>query len=159
MTNAGALDITTPTDLEILTTRVFDAPRRLVFEAWTNPEYLPHWMLGPDGWTMTACDVDLRRGGTWHFAWRHTDGREMSMHGVYREVVPPERLVFTEVWGGNWPETLNTNVLTEANGKTTMKASMRYPTKDARDTALKSGMKDGMAISSNRLAALLGTRS
>jgi uncharacterized protein YndB with AHSA1/START domain len=66
-------------------TRLFDAPRKLVFEAWTNPKHLPHWMLGPDGWTMPVCEVDLRPGGAWHFVWRRADGTEMSMRGVYKE--------------------------------------------------------------------------
>ena len=101
-------------------TRVFDAPRRLVFEAWTNPEHLPHWMLGPEGWTMPVCEIDLRPGGAWHFVWHHADGTEMEMRGVYREIVPPERLVSTESWGGDWPETLNTLHLAEQDGKTTV---------------------------------------
>ena len=107
----GATTFTTPTDREIVTTRTFDAPRRLVWEAWTSPEHLPHWMTGPPGWTMPVCEIDLRPGGAWHFAWRNADGAEMAMRGVYREVVPPERLVSTESWGGDWPETLNTLVL------------------------------------------------
>ena len=105
---AGATTFTTPSDREIVMTRVFDAPRRLVLEAWTSPEHLPHWMTGPPGWTMPVCEIDLRPGGAWRFVWRKADGTEMEMRGVYREVVPPERLVSTESWGGDWPETLNT---------------------------------------------------
>ena len=89
-------------------THIVDAPRHLVFAAWTNPEHLPHWMLGPPGWTMPVCEIDLRPGGEWHFVWRRSDGAEMEMSGVYKEITPPERLVSTESWGGNWPETLNT---------------------------------------------------
>ena len=85
----NTLKVTTPSDREIVMTRVFDAPRRLVFEAWTNPEHLPHWMLGPQGWTMPVCEIDLRPGGAWHFVWRRSDGTEMGMHGVYQEIVPP----------------------------------------------------------------------
>ena len=81
---------------------------------------MPHWMLGPDGWTMPVCEIDLRPGGAWHFVWRGSDGTEMEMRGVYREIAPPERLVTTESWGGDWPETLNTLVLTEEDGKTTI---------------------------------------
>src|SRR5271170_5118913 len=79
MTNAETFTVTTPTDREIVVTRVFNAPRKLVFEAWTNPKYLPHWMLGPDGWTMPVCEIDLRSGGFWHFIWRHSNGQEMEM--------------------------------------------------------------------------------
>lgn len=86
------LTLTTSSDREIVVTRVFDAPRRLVFDAWTNPEHLPHWMLGPSGWTMPVCEIDLRPGGAWRFVWRQADGTEMEMHGVYQEVVPPDRL-------------------------------------------------------------------
>jgi len=93
--NSAALTVTTPTEREIVMTRVFDAPRRLVFEAYTNPEHLPHWMLGPKGWTMPVCEIDLRPGGAWHFVWRRSDGTEMEMRGVNREVTPPERLVST----------------------------------------------------------------
>ena len=101
MNNAGKLQVTTPSDLETLMTRSFDAPRRLVFEAWTDPRHLPNWMLGPEGWTLPVCEVDLRAGGGWHFVWRRSDGSEMGMRGTYREVTPPERLVSTESWGGD----------------------------------------------------------
>ena len=136
-------------------TRVFDAPRRLVFEAWTNPEHLPHWMLGPEGWTMPVCEIDLRPGGAWHFVWRHSDGTEMEMRGVYQEIVPPERLVSTESWGGDWPETLNTLILSEEDGKTTITQTVLYPSKEARDAALKTGMKEGVSQSFDRLAEYL----
>ena len=138
-------------------TRVVDAPRRLVFEAWTNPEHLPHWMLGPEGWTMPVCEIDLRPGGAWRFVWRKSDGTEMEMHGVYREIAAPERLVSTESWGGDWPETLNTLVLTEKDGKTTISQTVLYPSKEARDAATKTGMKDGVSESYDRLAEYLGT--
>jgi uncharacterized protein YndB with AHSA1/START domain len=153
--NSAALAVTTPTDREIVMTRVFDAPRRLVFEAWTSPEHLPHWMLGPEGWTMPVCEIDLRPGGAWHFVWRRADGTEMGMHGAYREIKPPERLVSTESWGGDWPETLNTLVLSEENGKTTVTLTVLYPSKEARDAALKTGMKEGVAASFDRLAEYL----
>jgi uncharacterized protein YndB with AHSA1/START domain len=153
----GDLTITTPSDREVAMTRVFDAPRRLVFEAWTNPEHLPHWMLGPAGWTMPVCEIDLRPGGAWHFVWRKADGAEMAMTGVYREVTPPERLVSTEKWGPEWPETINTLTLSEKDGKTTLTNTILYPSKDARDAALKTGMKDGATQSFERLDAYLRT--
>ena len=95
----GATTFATPSDLEIEVTRVVDAPRELVFDAWTKPEHITHWMLGPDGWTMPVCEIDLRVGGAWHFVWRRADGGEMEMRGEYREVAPPERLVSTETLG------------------------------------------------------------
>jgi uncharacterized protein YndB with AHSA1/START domain len=154
---ASATTFTTPSDREIVMTRVFDAPARLVFEAWTNPKHLPHWMLGPEGWTMPVCEIDLRPGGAWHFVWRRSDGTEMEMRGLYREIQPPERLVTTESWGGDWPETVNTLVLTEKDGKTTMSQTVLYPSKEARARASKTGMKDGASVSFDRLAAYLRT--
>lgn len=151
----SATTFTTPSDREIVMTRVFDAPPRLVFEAWTNPEHVPHWMLGPEGWTMPVCEIDLRPGGAWRFVWRRSDGTEMEMHGLYREVKPPERLVTTESWGGDWPETINTLVLTEKDGTTTLSQTVLYPSKEARDAASRTGMKDGVSVSFDRLAAYL----
>ncbi|MGH7518876.1 MAG: SRPBCC family protein [Gemmatimonadales bacterium] len=153
----NATTFTTPSDREVAMTRVVDAPRRLVFDAWTKPEHLPHWMLGPEGWTMPVCEIDLRPGGAWHFVWRRADGTEMEMRGVYREIRPPERLVATESWGGDWPETLNTLILTEEDGKTTITQTVLYPSKEARDAALKTGMKDGVSESFDRLAEYLRT--
>ena len=149
--DTGTLKVTTPTEREIVMTRVFDAPRRLVFEAWTDPKYLPHWILGPEGWTMPVCEIDLRPGGEWHFVWRRSDDTEIEMRGVYREVAPPERLVSTESWGGNWPETLNTLLLSEEDGQTTITQTVLYPSTEARDAALKTGMKEGVSQSFDRL--------
>jgi len=155
MNDAAELKVTTPTDREIVMTRVLDAPRQLVFDAWSNPKHVPRWMLGPEGWTMPICEIDLRPGGEWHFVWRKSDGAEMGMRGVYREIKPPDRLVSTESWGGDWPETLNTLVLTEQNGKTTITNTVLYPSKQARDAALKTGMKEGVAQSFDRLEKYL----
>jgi uncharacterized protein YndB with AHSA1/START domain len=156
-TRADATTFTTPSDQEIVMTRVFDAPRRLVFAAHTNPTHLPHWMLGPEGWTMPVCEIDLRPGGAWHFVWRRSDGTEMGMRGVYHEIVPPERLVCTESWGGDWPETLNTLTLSEQDGKTTITQRVLYPSKEARDAALQTGMQEGVSVSFDRLAEYLAT--
>jgi len=155
--NSAATTLTTPSDQEIIITRVVNAPRSLVFDAYTNPEHLPHWMLGPQGWTMPVCEIDLRPGGAWHFVWRRSDGTEMAMRGVYREIAPPERLVCTESWGGDWPETLNTLILSEEGGKTTIRQSVRYPSKEARDAALKTGMLEGASQGFNRLDEYLAT--
>jgi uncharacterized protein YndB with AHSA1/START domain len=144
---------TTPTGREIVATRLVDAPRRLVWEVWTDPDHVPHWMLGCDGWTMPVCDIDLRPGGEWQYVWKNASGDEMSMRGVYRQVVAPERLVSTENWGDPWPETVNTLVLAEdrATGATTMTCTVLYPSKEARDAALGTGMKDGWAKSYDKL--------
>jgi uncharacterized protein YndB with AHSA1/START domain len=153
----GTTTFTTPSDREVAAIRVVDAPRTLVWEAWTNPEHVPNWLLGPEGWTMPVCEIDLRPGGEWHFVWRRADGSEMGMRGVYREVVPPQRLVHTESWGGEWPETLNTLILTEEDGKTTMLSTVLYPSREARDAALETGMKDGWSLSYDRLDEYLRT--
>ena len=104
---------------------------------------------------MPVCEIDLRPGGSWHWVWRSSDGAEMEMRGVYREVVAPERLVNTESWGGQWPETLNTTLFTEEKGRTTLVSTVRYPSKEARDAAMKTGMEDGWAASYDRLDAYL----
>jgi uncharacterized protein YndB with AHSA1/START domain len=153
----AATTFATPSDREVVITRVVDAPRRLVFTAHTSPAHVPHWMLGPAGWTMPVCEIDLRPGGGWHFVWRKSDGSEMSMRGVYREVVPHERVVWTEAWGEEWPETVNTLILTEQAGKTTISQRVLYPSKAARDAALRTGMQDGAAESYDRLADYLAT--
>jgi uncharacterized protein YndB with AHSA1/START domain len=150
-TKTGVTSYTTPTDNELVVTRVVDAPRRLVFDAWTNPKHIPQWLLGPEGWTMPVCEIDLRAGGKWRYVWRKSDGAEMAMAGAVREVAPPERLVTTESWGPDWPETVNTVVFTEEDGKTTITLTVRYPSKEARDAAMKTGMKEGMDMSFIRL--------
>jgi uncharacterized protein YndB with AHSA1/START domain len=138
-------------------TRVFDAPRRLVWEAWTDAEHVSQWLLGPEGWTMPVCEIDLRPGGEWHFVWRRAEGAEMEMRGEYREITPPERLVSTESWGEDWPETLNTLILAEEDGKTTVTQTVLYPSKEARDAALGTGMQEGASQSFERLAEHLRT--
>ncbi len=138
-------------DRDLVVTRTFDAPRHLVYKAWTTPKYLKEWMLGPEGWSMPVCEMDLRPGGAWHFVWRKDDGTEMEMRGVYKEVKPPERVVSTESWGGPWPETVNTLLLIEKDGKTTMTLTILYVSKEARDAALQTGMTKGMELSFQRL--------
>ena len=152
-------EFSTPSDLEFVATRVFDAPQKLVWEAHTDPRHVPQWMLGPEGWTMPVCEIDLRPGGAWHFVWRREDGTEMEMRGEYREVSPYDRLVNTESWGPEWPETVNTLLLTESDGNTTITSTMRFPSREARDAAMATGMTDGMTVSFDRLADLLRTLS
>lgn len=148
----GATTFTTPSDREVVMTREVEAPRELVFDAWTKPEHVQQWMLGPSGWTMPVCEIDLRPGGAWRFVWGRADGTEMEMRGEYREVTPPERLVSTESWGGDWPETINTVTLSEEDGRTTITQTVLYPSREARDAALETGMKDGVSLSFDRLA-------
>jgi uncharacterized protein YndB with AHSA1/START domain len=150
-TKIGETVFTTPSDNEIVGVRVVDAPRSLAWDVWTRPEHVPNWMLGPDGWTMPVCEIDLKPGGEWRFVWRRTDGTEMGMVGEYREIAAPIRLVTTENWGGDWPETLNTLVLTEKDGRTTMTCTISYPSKEARDAATETGMLEGWSQSYDRL--------
>lgn len=157
MTNTGKLKITTPTDREIVMTRVFDAPRRLVFQALTTPELVRQWMLGPPGWTMPVCDVDLRVGGAYRHLWRNVDGSEMGMRGTILEIVVPERLVATEKFDQPWypGEAVVTTVLTEEGGKTTLTLTVRYESREIRDGVLKTPMAQGVAAGYDRLAELL----
>ena len=152
----GTTTFTTPSDRELVATRVVDAPRALVWEVHTSPEHLPKWLLGPDGWSMPVCEIDLRPGGEWHFVWRGPDDQEFGMRGVYHEVEPPERLVNTEDWGGDWPEALTTMVLTEDGGRTMITTTVVYPSREARDRAIGTGMKDGWSTSYDRLDDYLG---
>jgi uncharacterized protein YndB with AHSA1/START domain len=142
---------------EIALTRVFEAPRALVFEALTRPEHIRRWLLGPPGWTMAVCEVDLRVGGAYRFVWRRDDGTELGMGGLYREIGPPERLVHTEAFDAAWypGEAVVTTVLTEEGGRTTLASTVSYESRDARDAVLRSGMEAGVAASYDRLAGLL----
>jgi len=144
-----------PSDNEVRITRVVDAPRALVFDAWTKPDLVSQWMLGPEGWTMPVSENDLRAGGAWRRVWRKGDGSEMAMSGINREVTPPARYVATEKWGPEWPETINTMELSESGGQTTVTLTIRYVSKEARDAAMKTGMKEGMEQGFGRLERLL----
>lgn len=153
----GETTFSTPSDVEVTMSRVFNAPRELVFEAHTNPEHVPRWLLGPCGWAMPVCEIDLRPGGEWRYVWRSADGEEMAMRGVYREISPPERLVNTESWGPGWPETLVTLTLAEDDGRTLLTTTVHYPSREARDAALATGMNEGAAQSYDRLDGYLPT--
>jgi uncharacterized protein YndB with AHSA1/START domain len=158
MTTTGTLQVKANADREIVMTRRFDAPRSMVFDALTKPELVKRWLLGPPGWAMPVCEIDLRVGGTYRYVWRRdSDGTEMGCGGVYREIVVPERLVHTERFDQPWypGESLITTVLNEQGGRTTMTATMLYESRDARDGILKSGMESGVAASYDRLAELL----
>jgi len=158
MKNNGMFNITAHGDREIVVTRVFDAPRRLVFDAYTKPELIKKWLLGPDGWSMPICEIDLRTGGKYRYVWRNeTDGSEMGMGGVYREVVPPERIVVTEVFDEAWypGEAVDSIILVEQNGQTTLTQTILYDSRATRDALLKSPMQTGMAASYDRLEKFL----
>ena len=154
MKNTGTLTVTTPSDREIVMTRVFDAPRRLVFDAFTKPELLKRW-FGPRGWSLAVCEVDLRVGGGFRFVLRGPGGKEMGMRGVYREIVPPERSVHVESFDDYPGESLVTGVFVEQGGKTTFTATVLYATREVRDAVIKSGMEHGAAECYDRLAELL----
>jgi uncharacterized protein YndB with AHSA1/START domain len=159
MTDTGTLQITTPSEREIVMSRVFDAPRSLVFDAWTKPELLKRWLGVRGGWSMVVCEVDLRVGGAYRFVWRGPDGAEMGMGGVYREIVPPERLVATESFDDPWypGEAVDTTVLVEEGGKTTATTTVLYESEEIRDAVLESGMTRGVAESYDTLAAYLAS--
>jgi uncharacterized protein YndB with AHSA1/START domain len=157
MKDTGTLKLTTPTDREIVMTRVFDAPRRLVFEAFSRPELLKRWLLGPPGWEMIVCEVAAKVGDRYRYEWRHADGQQMGMGGVCRELEPPRRVVCTELMDGYPGESLVTTVLVEQGGKTTLTTTVLYESREIRDAVLKSGMERGVAASYDRLAELLPT--
>jgi uncharacterized protein YndB with AHSA1/START domain len=151
--NSNSFKMTTPSDREIQLTRLFDAPRHLVFEAMTKPEHITQWWgCLADGYSVPVCEVDLRPGGRWRYVNRTPKGELVAFYGVYREIAPPERLVFTEIFEP-FPdsESIVTTVLTEENGKTRFTMTALYPSLDVRDMVLKTGMERGAAISYDRL--------
>ena len=153
-----ALKITKSGDRDLVMIRDFDAPRTLVYDAHTKPDLVRQWLLGPPGWTMPVCDMDVRVGGTYRWVWRkETDGAEMGLGGVYREVRAPERLVTTERFDEAWypGESLNTLVLVEQGGRTTLTQTMRYESPAAREAVIKSGMEKGVEASYDRLNDVL----
>lgn len=157
MQNNGTLTIATPTNRDVVMTRVFDAPSRMVFDALTKPELLKRW-YGPNGWSLDVCDIDLKVGGKWRFVVRRPDGKAIGQYGAYREIVPGERLVNTESWE-DWDagETLVTTDLVEQGGKTTFTSTVRFPSQEVRDTVLKSGLEPDAAATYDKLAALLAS--
>ena len=157
MTTTGTMKLATRGDREIVITRVFDAPRRLVFDAFTKPELVKRWLLGPPGWAMVVCEVAAKVGDRYRYVWRHDSGAEMGLGGVLREIVPPERIVATEKFDQSWypGEAVGTIILVEQDGKTTLTQTIIYESREARDVVLKSPMEQGMAASYNRLAEVL----
>ena len=160
MTSTGSLQITTRGDREIVMTRSFAAPRKLVFEAFTQPALVRQWLLGPPGWSMPVCEIDLRVGGSYRYVWRHDEsGHEMGMGGVYREIVVPERIIATEKFDQAWypGEAVGTVTFNEAAGKTTITQTILYDTPAAREAVLKSPMEQGVAAGYDRLEKLIAS--
>ena len=149
-TSSGTAKVTLPSDTQILITRVFNAPKHLVFRAWTTPELVRQWWHAKRG-EVTVVDIDLRAGGRWRWVMVTPDGMEVGFHGEYREIVPDERLVSTEVYegipapdGAPEPFALNTLTLTEVDGRTQLSLLVEHETKEARDGHVNSGMEDGL---------------
>lgn len=161
MTKAGTLQVTTPSDREIRMIRDFDAPRELVFEALTRPQLVRRWLGALEGWTFEICEIDARKGGSYRYLWRHADGSELGMRGVYLDVVAPERIVSTEVFDQAWyeGEAVGTAVLTEREGRTTLSTTIRYGSKEIRDSVLRSPMESGVSQGYDRLEELLAARA
>ena len=147
-------------DREIVMTRAFDAPRQLVFDAFTKPDLLRQWLLGPPGWSMPVCEIDFRVGGRYRYVWVSSDGAEMGMGGVYKEIVVPERIVATERFDQSWypGEGLGTVVLIEQAGRTTLTQTLLYESREARDMVLRSPMERGVSMSYDRMEQMLASR-
>lgn len=157
MTIKETLKVTTPSDREIALTRVFNAPRHLVFEALTTPALVKRWLGVFGNWSLEVCEIDLRVGGKYRYEWHNRNGNRMGMGGVYREVVRPERIVSTERFDESWyeGEAVGTTVLVERNGKTTLTETVTYQSKEVRDGVLKSPMESGVAASYDALETVL----
>jgi uncharacterized protein YndB with AHSA1/START domain len=153
----GKLQITTRGDRELVMIRSFNAPRNLVFETLTKPELIRKWLLGPPGWTMPVCEIDLRVGGSYRYLWRHAAGQEMGMGGIYREIAPPERLVATEKFDQSWYPggAIVSFALTEQAGKTTLTQTVQYDSPEALQAVLKSPMEGGVTAGYDRLEELI----
>lgn len=157
--SSAKLHIATKGDREIVFTREFNAPRDLVWEAFTKPELMKRWFVGPPGWVLAVCEIDLKVGGAYRYVWRNKEGHDMGMGGVHREVVAPERIVCTQLFDQDWTggEAIGTLVLTEKNGRTTLTNTVRYNTPEARDAVLQTPMEAGMSAGYNKLDELLAS--
>jgi uncharacterized protein YndB with AHSA1/START domain len=154
MKSTDTLQVTTPSEREVVLTRVFDAPRQMVFDAFSKPELLKRW-FGPRGWSLETCEVDLRVGGGFRFVLAGPNGARMGMRGVNTEIVPPERSVHIESYDDHPGESQVTAVLTEQDGKTLFTATVLYFSKEVRDAVLQHGMERGAAESYDKLAEML----
>jgi uncharacterized protein YndB with AHSA1/START domain len=161
MKDTGKLTVVAHSDREIVMTREFNAPGRLVFEALTKSELVKRWLGVFGGWELVVCEIDLKVGGAYRYVWKNSsDGREMGMRGVYKEIVPGERIVNTEVFDEAWypGEAVVTSDLTERGGRTTLTVKIIYGTQEARDGVLKSGMARGVGASYDKLAEIVEKR-
>ena len=159
MTYPDSFQVTTPTDCEIEIARDFHAPRQLVFDAFTKPELVRRWLLGPPGWSMPVREIDLKAGGAYRYVWRKEGVKDMGMGGIFREIVSPGRLVATEKFDDSWYPggALDTTTFVQEGGITKTRITVLYESKEARDTARRSGMEHGMAAGYNRLEELLAS--
>ena len=157
MTKTAALRVTTPTDRDVVITREFDASRGMVFDAHTKPDLVQRWLLGPPGWTMPVCEIDLRVGGKYRYLWQNADGRTMGVGGTFTEIARPSRIVITQLFDEDWTggETIVITEFVETKGKTRLTTTIRYVSREVRDAALKTGMAKGMEAGYERLDDLL----
>ncbi len=157
MPESLALKLASQGEREIVLSRNFIAPRPAVFAALTTPELVTRWLLGPPGWSMAECEIDLKVGGAYRYLWRHPNGAEMGLRGVFVEVAPPERLVHTENFDAAWypGQALVTTTLLEQLETTALVAVLAYDSREARDIVLASAMDNGLVASYDRLDALL----
>ena len=158
MPTSRGLKVTTRGDREIVMTRDFNAPRQLVFDAFTKPDLIRRWLFGPEGWSLSTCEMDLRVGGKWRFVYRNdAEGQNMGLSGVFREVDKPSRLVHTEQFEGAPDESIETKEFAEKSGRTTFTQVTLYASREARDAQL--GMEDGMEATFDRLDEILASMS
>ena len=152
------LKVTTPSDREVVITREFNAPRSMVFDAHTQPDLVRRWLLGPPGWTMPVCEIDLRVGGRYRYEWENTAGGErLAVAGKFTEILRPSRIVITQLFDQDWTggETIVITEFAETLGRTTLTTTIRYASREVRDAALKTGMARGMEAGYERLDDLL----
>lgn len=158
MAGPAPLELTTPSPTHVRVRRAFAAPRELVFEAYTTPELIGQWLLGPDGWTMPVCEVDLRPGGGYRYVWRKEGEGELALTGRFEEVAPPERIVSRESYADDWTGG-ETHVVTEfeaqEDGGTLVRMTIEYASPASREASLRTGMAEGMEAGYSRLEAVL----
>lgn len=160
MAKSGELKVTTRGDREVVMIREFNAPRHLVFDAFTKPDLIRRWLFGPEGWSLASCEMDLRVGGKWRFVWRdNANGQDMGMGGVFREIDKPSRLVHTEQFEGAPDQSIETKEFAEKSGRTTFTQVTLYASLEARDAVLQGQMDGGMEAIFDRLDEMLASMS
>lgn len=157
-TAAQKLRVSFPSETEVLVERTFAAPKPLLWDAITRCEHLRKWMYGFEGWSLPICEMDLRPGGKIRWGWeKGQSGEKMEITGEYKEVSPPDRFAYRESWGDPWPDSINIFELEEVEGGTKLNLTMQFPSKAARDSAVETGMNDGLSMSYDRLDNLLAS--